>query len=416
MCWFEPSRSFPEGANQYEYSFAESDVSCQAFGSSNPNAGKSGNRTKLTVNGVDTTYCYDQADRLISSSDETLTDAGYDSHGNTISIGDSSHKTEFDYDSSDRNIKVKAGTKESLYTRDALDRIVKREVKDNGSTQSDVRYGYTGEGDASDFLLDATGNVVQKYVTLPGDVLVKIKPQSTSAAATTYSLPNLHGDVMATVNADGALTGKYITGPYGETLPVSPSGFGGTPTNTADGTSFNYVGQHQKITDAESTYIQGGIIQMGARVYIPTLGRFLSVDPIEGGTDNNYVYTNDPVNENDLDGKRKSKRDIRKELEQAGKKLDKYWSPYGVSGGLRSTALKSAPKIWSATKSYSGNIARWITKNDPVFGYKKGILNKGPNRIGYSRCKSNTCFRWGKAGKHEHRFNLQLPIKWKGQK
>lgn len=41
---------------------------------------------------------------------------------------------------------------------------------------------------------------------------------------------------------------------------------------------------------------------MGARIYIPILGRFLQVDPIEGGTDNNYVYATDPVNEFDLSG------------------------------------------------------------------------------------------------------------------
>jgi hypothetical protein len=42
---------------------------------------------------------------------------------------------------------------------------------------------------------------------------------------------------------------------------------------------------------------------MGVRLYDPTLGRFVQVDPIPGGSANNYDYTNqDPVNGFDLSG------------------------------------------------------------------------------------------------------------------
>ena len=294
------------GGNTFSYGFGTQDASCPVY--AGYDAGKDGNRTSLTVNGQTTTYCYDKADRLTSSSDPTLTNAQYDDHGNTISLGDSTHQTTFTYDGSDRNTGIVSGNKETTFTRDVQNRIVNREQKTSGTTTNNVSYGFTGNGDTPDFLLDGGGNVIQKYVTLPGDIMVTIKVNSSSAGATTFSLPNIHGDIFATVNADGALLSTFMTGPFGEVLPATITQPAealvpmANPTNAADGTTYQYVGQHEKMTDLDASPISGGVTQMGARVYIPLLGRFLSVDSIEGGTDNNYAYANNPVNDFDLDG------------------------------------------------------------------------------------------------------------------
>ncbi len=296
------------GEDSYSYEFGANDSSCNSLPSTNPNAAKSGNRTKLTVNGQVTTYCYDFADKLISSSDDRIGSPVYDSRGNITELGVSDKKTAFEFDSSDRNIGIMqtlapgvggntsstTETIESLYERDVQSRVLGREFKRNGITQSSTKFVYTGSSDSPDALLDTNGNVIEKYVALPGDVLVTIKPNHTSAGALTLSLPNIHGDIFATVNADGSLINQFVTGPFGE--PIEPAN---TPDNTTENASWQYLGQHQKLTESSMGLAP---IQMGARVYLPEIGRFISIDPVDGGTDNSYVYANDPVNETDLTG------------------------------------------------------------------------------------------------------------------
>src|SRR5262249_30925600 len=85
------------GSNTYGYSFATPSGTTCNQSSANISANKTANRTSQTINGATTTYCYDAADRLVSSSDASLTSPVYDAHGNTTSLG-TTPVTTFTYD------------------------------------------------------------------------------------------------------------------------------------------------------------------------------------------------------------------------------------------------------------------------------------------------------------------------------
>jgi len=282
------------GSNGYSYSFG-SPSGCS--GTYNVSAGKNANRTSQTVNGSTTTYCYDYADRLTKSSDTSLTNPIYDAHGNIERLGVTSNPKfmYLEYDASGRNMGYQEDYGRSYdisFWRDDDDRITYRSVW--GNEYSDTWNGYTGSGDAADFLMDEDTNVIEKYLQLPGGALFTNRPnESTNAKKKTYSLPNLHGDAMLTTDAAGAQTGTFTYDPFGKLVGTT------VPNNLTGAASYGHLGQHQRLSE---TKIANQPTQMGARVYIPTLGRFTAVDPVEGANRNSYVYPPDPINNADING------------------------------------------------------------------------------------------------------------------
>jgi RHS repeat-associated protein len=255
----------------------------------NPGEGANTNRTNVTITPTggtasSTDYCYNSADQLVSSTTSAGTGSqyAYDEHGNQTE----DNGTALTWDAANRLASsTTSGGSTTSYSYDALDRVVSHTA--GGTT---VRYAYSGFDDSAVATLDGSGNVLQQLVPLPGGVLATVQ-----TSGTVWSYPDLHGNVTVTTDNSGKpLNGPVAYDPWGQPLSGSP-----TIANTAGGNVLGAFGSKGKLTDTAT-----GITIMGARAYVAAEGRFLSVDPIEGGCANNYVYVNgDPFSKNDLTGR-----------------------------------------------------------------------------------------------------------------
>ena len=178
----------------------------------------------------------------------------------------------------------------SQYTSKAVTAAIEIRAATGGSGSSTtVRYAYPDSADNPSITLNGNNRVETLY-TLPGGVLFTKR-----AAGNVWSYPNIHGDVTATCDQAGAKQGV--------TTNYNPDGAvitGVVPDNAAGSFDYGWLGQHQRPLE-QQTGIQPSI-EMGARIYNPTLARFLQQDPVEGGTANDYGYVDDPINQFDLSG------------------------------------------------------------------------------------------------------------------
>ena len=175
------------------------------------------------------------------------------------------------------------------YKRDVTDRIIERRV--NGIIEA--RYAHTATGDTPSLMLNSSNAVTGASLSLPGGALYQWLPSTPTAS--TWSYPNLQGSLTATANPSGAEIGATrVYDPDGNQLI-------GTILNTAPGQlDYGWLGSQQRPLEHQDGLQP--VVEMGARQYQPTIGRFLEVDPLEAGTKNDYAYAVDPVNTADLSG------------------------------------------------------------------------------------------------------------------
>jgi RHS repeat-associated protein len=209
-----------------------------------------------------------------------------------------------------------------------------------------------------------------------------------NAGTVILNLPNLHGDIVATAAPSDTGPATYTeTTEYG--LPRDPG---------AIQSRYGWLGSHRRNTgDALAQ-----ITLMGVRLYNPTIGRFLSLDPVPGGSCNDYDYTcADPVNATDLDGRKPwYKRNW-------GKRLDRLGTGLAVAGLLGCGPCAAAAAVISlgrgAYKIAHGDRSGWVDlAGSGTYGTAKGL------RYGSKLLRKYRMKRYPKGMRGKARYNKSM--------
>nr|WP_023586455.1 DNRLRE domain-containing protein [Streptomyces thermolilacinus] len=233
-----------------------------------------------TSGGTTATYTYDSADRLIASG------YTYDAFGRTTALPG----TTIGYHANDLVHQQTAGAERQTWALDPSLRFRSWTVESNAGgtwtrTAAKVNH-YDGDEDAPRWITEdtATGAVTRNVESLGGDLAAT----TGATGGTVLQLATVHGDIALQLPLDA-----------GEAPVALDSDEYGNPRPGKATARYAWLGAKQRSSETLT-----GLTLMGVRLYNPVTGRFLSNDPVYGGSANPYEYGyGDPVNNFDLDGR-----------------------------------------------------------------------------------------------------------------